>query len=193
MNRMMGKSAIWLAVVAITIGGGSAASAQVFTGRIDVTIEDATGGRLPGVNVDLIGPVNQSQVSDAEGQAHFLNLPVGTYTVKASLSGFNPFTNSSVQVATGAGTPLAIKITLAGTAETVNGSAATSIVDVRRETTSTNATLEELQNIPTARDPWVVMQTVPTIYVDSVNVGGSESGQQSNYTGKGSLSTDNTG
>jgi hypothetical protein len=36
------------------------------------------------------------------------------------------------------------------------------------------------------------MQTVPTIYVDRVNVGGSESGQQSNYIGKGSSTLDNT-
>src|SRR5262245_1525962 len=195
MNCRTGKAVRWLtslAVVAIAIGGASHASAQVFTGRIDVTVEDATGGRLPGVNVDLSGPVSQSQITDAEGQAHFLNLPVGIYTVKASLSGFNPFTNSSVQVATGAGTPLAIKLAVAGTAETVNVSAATPIVDVRRQTTTTNVTLEELQNIPTARDPWVVMQTVPTIYVDRVNVGGSESGQQSNYVGKGSLTSDNT-
>jgi hypothetical protein len=33
---------------------------------------------------------------------------------------------------------------------------------------------------------------VPTIYVDRVNVGGSESGQQSNYIGKGSTGSDNT-
>src|SRR5262245_3530776 len=192
MNCRKCITAVWLAIVAVTIGGASTASAQVFTGRIDVTIEDATGGRLPGVNVDLTGPVNQSQISDAAGQAHFLNLPVGTYTVKASLSGFNPFTNSSVQVATGAATPLAVKLAVAGTAETVNVTAATPIIDVKRETTTTNVTLEELQNIPSARDPWVVMQTVPTIYVDRVNVGGSESGQQYNYRGKGSVTTDNT-
>ena len=53
-------------------------------------------------------------------------------------------------------------------------------------------TLEELQNIPSARDPWVVMQTVPTVYMDRVNVGGSESGQQSNYNAKGAKDTDNT-
>src|SRR5262245_40927217 len=192
MNCRKCITAVWLAIVAVTIGGASTASAQVFTGRIDVTIEDATGGRLPGVNVDLTGPVNQSQISDAAGQAHFLNLPVGTYTVKASLSGFNPFTNSSVQVATGAATPLAIRLAVAGTAETVNVSAATPIVDVKRETTTTNVTLEELQNIPTARDPWVVMQTVPTIYVDRVDGGGSESGQQPNYVGKGSVATAKT-
>src|SRR5262245_7826582 len=192
MNCKIGKLATLIAAVVITFGVAASASAQVFTGRIDVTVEDATGGRLPGVNVDLTGPVNQSQVTDTSGQAHFLNLPVGTYAVKATLSGFNPFNNPSVQVATGAATPLTARMTIAGTAEVVNVTAATPIVDVKRETTTTNVTLEELQNIPTARDPWVVMQSVPTIYVDRVNVGGSESGQQSNYIGKGSVGTDNT-
>ena len=53
-------------------------------------------------------------------------------------------------------------------------------------------TLEELQNIPSARDPWVVMQTVPGIIVDRVNVGGSESGQQSGYQAKGASGDDAT-
>jgi hypothetical protein len=123
---------------------------------------------------------------------HFLNLPVGIYAVKATLSGFNAFTNDTVQVATRAATPLTIKMSVAGTSETINVTAATPIIDVKRDTTTTNVTLEELQNIPTARDPWVIMQTVPTIYVDRVNIGGSESGQQSNYIGKGSPTTDNT-
>ncbi len=192
MNCKIGRLATLVAAAVLAVGFAGTASAQVFTGRIDVTIEDSTGGRLPGVNVDLTGPVNQTQVSDAQGQAHFLNLPVGTYTVKAALSGFNAYTNANVAVATGAATPLMIKMAVAGTAETVNVTAATPILDVKRETTTTNVTLEELQNIPTARDPWVVMQTVPTIYVDRVNVGGSESGQQSNYIGKGSSGTDNT-
>ena len=48
------------------------------------------------------------------------------------------------------------------TSETVNVTAATPIIDIKTETTTTNVTLEELQNIPSARDPWVVMQTVPT-------------------------------
>jgi carboxypeptidase family protein/TonB-dependent receptor-like protein len=192
MKWKIGKRATGLAAILIVLGFASAASAQVFTGRIDVTVEDATGGRLPGVNVDLTGPVNQTQVTDAQGQAHFLNLPVGTYAVKAAIQGFNTYTNTQVAVATGAATPLNVRMGVAGTAETVNVTAATPIIDVKRETTTTNVTLEELQNIPSARDPWVVMQTVPTIYVDRVNVGGSESGQQSNYIGKGSQGTDNT-
>ena len=192
MNCKIGKLATLCAALALAFGFVSTASAQVFTGRVDVTIEDSTGGRLPGVSVDLSGPTSQTQVSDAQGEAHFLNLPVGIYVLKATLSGFNEFTNNSVQVATGSATPILIKLGVAGTAETVNVTAATPIIDVKRETTTTNVTLEELQNIPTARDPWVVMQTVPTIYVDRVNVGGSESGQQSNYIGKGTTTAQNT-
>ena len=192
MNCRIGKLATLLAAAALVVGIVAPASVQVFTGRIDVTVEDSTGGRLPGVAVDLTGPVSQSQVTDAQGQAHFLNLPVGIYAVKAALPGFAAWSNNEVQVATGSSTPLAVRLGVAGTAETVNVMAASPIIDIKRETTTTNVTLEELQNIPSARDPWVVMQTVPTIYVDRVNVGGAESGQQSTYVGKGSTTADNT-
>ena len=181
----------WLAAIIIAMGGVSTASAQVFTGRVDVTIEDATGGRLPGVSVELTGPLSQTQISDAQGQAHFLNLPVGTYAIKTSLQGFNSYANT-VQVVSGASTPVMAKLGVAGTAETINVTAATPVIDLKRDTTTTNVTLEELQNIPSSRDPWAVMQTVPTVYMDRVNVGGAESGQQSNYNAKGAQATDNT-
>ncbi|OLC46679.1 MAG: hypothetical protein AUH43_13335, partial [Acidobacteria bacterium 13_1_40CM_65_14] len=189
---MSGKLAVALATLVLALSVAPHASAQVFTGRVDVTVEDATGGRLPGVNVDLTGPVNQSQVSDTQGQARFLNLPVGTYTVKTSLSGFNPYTNTEVVVAAGSSTPLNVRLSVAGAAETVNVTAATPIIDTKRTGTSTTISLEELQNIPSGRDPWVVMQTVPGIIVDRVNVGGSESGQQSGYQAKGAAGGDAT-
>src|SRR5438132_940211 len=125
------------AMLVLALGFASTTSAQVFTGRIDVTIEDATGGRLPGVNVDLTGPLNQTQVTDAQGQAHFLNLSPGTYTVKANLSGFNPYTNADVVVAAGASTPMTVKLAVAGTAETVNVVGATPVIDTKKTGTST--------------------------------------------------------
>ena len=57
---------------------------------------------------------------------------------------------------------------------------------------TTSVSYEELQRIPSSRDPWVVLQTVPGIIVDRVNVGGAESGQQSNYLAKGAVGGDNT-
>ena len=49
----------------------------------------------------------------------------------------------------------------------------------------------ELAQIPTARDPWVILGTVPGVQLDRVNVGGSESGQQSTYVAKGADSSQN--
>jgi hypothetical protein len=190
MASQIGKTA-WIAAL-IACACAIPASAQVFTGRIDVTIEDSTGGRLPGVTVELTGPVDHTQTTDAQGLAHFLTLPVGTYAVKAQLSGFNTYTNETVMVVSGAATPLSVRLLVAGTTETITVAAASPLVDVRRDTTTTNVTIEELQNIPSARDPWVVMQTVPTVYMDRVNVGGAESGQQSNYNAKGAQDRDNT-
>jgi len=192
MNRQLGRRTIALAALVVTCGFVATASAQVFTGRVDITVEDSSGGRVPGVTVGLTGPVDQTQVTDVQGQAHFLNLPVGTYAVNAALAGFNSYANNTVVVLSGAATPITARLGVAGTAETVVVTAATPVVDMRRNTTTTNVTMEELQDIPSARDPWVVMQTVPTVYVDRVNVGGAESGQQSNYNAKGAQATDNT-
>jgi hypothetical protein len=97
-----------------------------------------------------------------------------------------------VEVVSGGSTPMMLKLAVAGTAETINVTAATPVIDIKKESTTTNVSYEELQNIPSARDPWVVMQSVPTVYMDRVNVGGSESGQQSGYNAKGASSTDNT-
>jgi Carboxypeptidase regulatory-like domain/TonB-dependent Receptor Plug Domain len=182
----------FIAGTLVALAIASSAGAQVFTGRIDVTIEDESGGRLPGVAVEVSGPDAQTQIADDSGQAHFVSLPVGTYTVKLTLAGFAPYTSKSVTVESGSSTALDARMKVAGTAEMVNVAAVTPVVDVRRDTTTTNISVDELQNLPTPRDPWAALQTVPAVYADRVNVGGSESGRQSNYNAKGAQSTDNT-
>jgi hypothetical protein len=190
LQRGWRRGAGWalLAILAIA----TPAAAQVFTGRIDVTVVDSTGAVLPGVTVDLSGPQQQSAVSDAQGEVHLLNLPAGTYQVKASLSGFADYLNKSVTVNAGSVIPLKVALGVQGVSEQVQVSADTPVVEPKKQTISTSITNQELQNIPSARDPWVVLQTVPGVIVDRVNVGGSESGQQSNYVAKGATTGDNT-
>lgn len=186
--RLMVSSAFALLALAIA----APSTAQVSTGRIDATVADSTGAVLPGVTVDIKGPQAQTAITDALGEAHFLNLSPGTYTVTAKLSGFSDYLNKSIAVGTGTSVPLKIGMGIAGVATQVEVSAESPIVDTKKMTTSTNVSVEELQNIPSSRDPWVVLQTVPGIIVDRVNVGGAESGQQSNYQAKGASSGENT-
>src|SRR5260221_617337 len=178
------------AVMALAIATPSAA--QVSTGRIDASLADSTGAVLPGVTVDINGPQSHTAVTDALGEAHFLNLAPGTYTVSAKLSGFSDYLNKNIVVGTGASVPLKIALSVAGVATRVEVTAGTPTIDTKKMTTSTNVSVEELQNIPSARDPWVILQTVPGVIVDRVNVGGAESGQQSSYQAKGASGGDNT-
>ena len=60
-----------------------------------------------------------------------------------------------------------------------------SIVDTRNTGTKQTFTLDQLQNIPSARDPWVILQQTAGIAMDRENIGGNMSGQQSNFVSRG--------
>src|SRR6476660_6153328 len=192
MEMKVGIARLMVICAAMIAFGAAQSMAQLATGRIDAVVADSTGAVLPGVAVDIAGPQIQTAVTDAMGEVHFLNLAPGTYTVNAKISGFSDYVNKSVNVGTGASVPLRIALSVAGVATQVTVTGETPVVDTKKTTTSTNVTVEELQNIPSARDPWVVLQTIPGVIVDRVNVGGSESGQQSNYIAKGATTGDNT-
>jgi hypothetical protein len=189
----MKQRLVGMALMALVLAVTSVpAFAQVFTGRIDVTVADGTGAVLPGVTVELTGPQETTAVTNERGEARFLNLAPGRYTVMARLSGFSEYTNDNVPVGAGSIVPLKVSLAVAGMATTVDVLAETPVIETKKQTVSTNISLDELQGIPTARDPWVVLQTVPSIIVDRVNVGGAESGQQSNYVAKGANEGENT-
>jgi hypothetical protein len=54
-----------------------------------------------------------------------------------------------------------------------------------RISTGATVSVSELEKIPTARDPWAVLQSTPGVMTDRINVGGNESGQQAQYVGPG--------
>jgi hypothetical protein len=186
--RMARLMVLCMAALALAVPS----SAQVYTGRIDVSVTDSTGAILPNVTVALRGPIDRVAVSDARGEVHFVDLAPGTYAVTATLDGFNEYNNKNVPVVSGGTVPLKVALSVGGVTTQVDVTAATPTIDPKKLSTSTNVTIEQLQQIPSSRDPWVVLQTVPGVIVDRVNVGGAESGQQSNYQAKGAASGDNT-
>lgn len=68
------------------------------TGKIAGKITDAvTGDPLPFVNVIILG-TSLGAASDIDGNYSILNIPPGTYSVKASAIGYNPVTITNVRV-----------------------------------------------------------------------------------------------
>ncbi len=167
------------------------AAAQVNNGNISGTARDQQGGVLPGVSATLqSSDATRVSVTDASGQFRFLEIAPGSYKLTLSLDGFQTLVRDNLIVEVGKNVDVMLTMRVAPLTETVTVVAPTPLLDAKQTGTATNITEAELKNIPTSRDPFALMRSVPGVLVDRVNVGGNETGQQSNFTMKGTRPQD---
>jgi len=172
-------------VFALLVASSSMLFAQAQSGNLYGTVKDNNGQPLPGVTVTVTGQgAPTTTASDAQGQFRFLSLSPGKYELQATLDGFSPIVYPNIVINVGRNTSLELTMS-AAVQETITITAESPLLDSRKITTGATVSQTELEKIPTARDPWVILQTTPGVLVDRVNVGGNESGQQSTYTGGG--------
>ncbi len=119
---------------------------------------------LRGVAVKAWGVQEAAAVTDSHGEAHFVDLLPGEYTIVATLGGYNDYHSINVPVATGTTVPLRIFMSIQGAARQVDTRIDAPVVDTRARTASTAVFLAELQRVPWNRDPWTVVQTVPAAH-----------------------------
>jgi hypothetical protein len=168
------------------------AFSQIATGNIYGTVQDESGAVLPGATVTLTGSaVSRTTTAGSEGNFRFLSLPFGTYTLSVALAGFATV-EREVIVTTGQNVNLTFELGVAAQAETITVRAETPVVDTKKIGTQTTLSDAELKDTPQARDPWAVLRTIPGVFVDRINVAGSENGQQANFQGKGSGIAENS-
>ena len=180
-----------LALSMLSIAISRPAFAQIQGGSISGTVKDEQGGVLPGVTVTAQGvDATQTFVTEATGEYRFLNLAPGPYKVTAALQGFTTMVRDSVIVAVGRSVELPLSLKIASVAEAITVSGESPVIDTRATGTATNFTADELTKIPTSRDPFALMRSVPGVLVDRVNIGGNETGQQSNFASKGTRPQD---
>ncbi len=167
------------------------AYAQIAGGSITGTVTDDQKAVLPGVTVTIQGSDRTlTTVTDETGKFRFLNQPPGSYTVSYELAGFSTVKREGIVVAVGRDADLSVTLKLATVAETIVVTGESPIVDTKVTGTATNFTTDELTKIPTSRDPFALMRSVPGVLVDRVNIGGNETGQQSNFASKGTRPQD---
>jgi hypothetical protein len=161
------------------------AMAQVQSGNIFGKVLGNDGSALPGVTVTLTGVgAPQTFITDAQGDFRFLNLSPGQYSLKAELAGYGTATRAGVTVNIGRNADVAMTLN-PSVSQTITVTAEAPLLDTRRTGTGTTVSQIELDKVPSARDPWVIMQQVPGVLMDRINVGGNESGQQSQFVSKG--------
>src|SRR5512145_1158321 len=93
----------WLCAAALLIGlvPAAALAQSSATGSLSGTVQDPSGGVLPGATVRVMNPgtgLSQTTVTGTSGEWTIAALPVGRYEVAFELSGFKKLTRSDVQV-----------------------------------------------------------------------------------------------
>src|SRR3954467_781720 len=182
-----------LAALALAVGVSSA-WAQNQTGEIFGKVTDESGAVLPGVTVIITSPVllqPLTAVTSETGSFQFSRLDVGTYTVKFELRGFKTVVKEGIQITVGFNANVNTQLGVTSLQETVTVTGQSPIVDTKEVGTKQTFTTEMLQSIPSARDPWVILQQTAGIASDRENIGGNMSGQQSNYISRGGNTTNN--
>ena len=161
---------------------------QVRTGNIYGIVTDNEGTALPGVAVKLTGSriSLMTAITTTAGNFRFLSLAPGNdYKLVFELAGFKTFIRDNLEVGVGVNVDLKIAMELGQLEQEVVVTAHTPVVDPKKTTVQTNVSRETMQTLPSARDPWVILEMAPGVMVDRENVGGNESGQQSNFLGRG--------
>ena len=162
------------------------------TGSIYGKTVDDKGAPLPGVTISLESNEipSQTATSGPSGGFRFANLPPGIYSVNFAIEGFTEVRQEEVRVSTGSQVQLEITMKPSLAEEfTVIGE--TPVVDTKKTGTSDTFNRDYLEEVPSARDPWVVIDQTTGVDMDRYNVAGSESGQQAVFVARGGTD-DNT-
>ena len=164
--------------------GGSASS----TGTIQGRVTDAQGAVLPGVTISATSPSAlgaQTVVSSETGNYRFPALPPGVYTVTYELAGFNTVRREGIQLSLGFTATINIELALATVQETVTVTGESPVIDTTSTRTQSNFKLEDLANLPNARDMWSLLSVTPSVAMQRIDIGGNRAGTQTGYVAYG--------
>jgi hypothetical protein len=140
------------------------------TGSLRGVVTDSTGGVLPGATVTitsaaLIGST-RTAVTNELGVYRFPSLPVGRYRIEVSMPGFGSSRTDDVDVGVNAQATVDATLAIAAAAETVSVVGESPVVDVTSSSVGQSIKNELLEELPTRRNMYDLIQVQPGMSVD---------------------------
>jgi hypothetical protein len=145
------KLVVLLALALTVMVTPSGAQTQITTGVIQGVVTDATGGLLPGADVEARNTdtnLVRSTVTDKNGRYVLLQLPTGMYTVTVKLSGFATLVQENVAVTVGQAVMLNSSLKLSKLAETVTVKTEVATVETTRTATANTLNQTTVETTP---------------------------------------------
>jgi carboxypeptidase family protein len=180
----MGRTSAIIAVMLVTgtcvcADRANAGQAQI-AGSIVGRVTDESGGVLPGVTVTATSPALQLpqvvDVTDAQGDYRLTPLPIGTYEVTYTLSGFQTVRRDTLRLTAGFVARVDVALKVGALEESITVSA-TPTIDVQSTGAVTVLTRETLEVVPSSRAGIITLMNQSPSVRSQLDVGGSQSNQ----------------
>lgn len=146
-----GRAIAWLAASLLTLGMALPLCAQITTARLSGTVFGPSGGVVPGARVTAVQTdtgYTRSTTSSGSGDYLFPSLPVGSYEVSVTLSGFSPYTQRGIVLSVGQTATVDVKLQLAAVSQQVTVHANASMVTTDSPTVSDVISQRDIVKLP---------------------------------------------
>jgi hypothetical protein len=196
-HRNRWRTAIALAAaIACAVTAAPRLSAQfASTGTIEGNVSDESGASLPGVVVTLSSPALQvasmTDTTDAQGHYNFRQLPIGVYTLRFELLGFQSVVREDLQIGAGFAAKIDMTLKIGTMQESVTVTGASPIVDVKTTSRGTNLDSTQVNELlPSSRMYGDMSRMVAAMRTTSApNIGRIGFGSTGTYTAYGDTAT----
>ena len=162
--------------------------AQSQTGQIFGQVTDPTGSSVSGAKVTLSSPAMLQPIEVATSDAgtyQFPNIPIGTYAVKFELAGYRTVLHENIRIEIGFNAEINAQLKISSVEQTVEVSGSAPVVDVQSTTQDSHLDQERLQEVPSGRGQFNLVEVAPGVAGGSKDVGGATNGQQTRFVSRG--------
>jgi hypothetical protein len=151
--------------------------AQTFRGGIQGTVTDASGAAIPGAEVVATSTgtgLSRTQTSGPQGEYFFPELPLGQYSVKATLSGFKPQIVKGIDVDASSTRRVNLELAPGALTETVEVTAGAALIDTTGNTQGGTIQGDQATELPVnGRDFTKLLALVPGSTADPSSINDS--------------------
>jgi hypothetical protein len=182
------KSAACIVAACVFVLFSPVASAQ---SSISGQARDSSGAVMAGVSVEASSPAliekSRTVTTNGEGRYAIVDVRPGTYTVTFTMSGFSTV-KQQIEVPSNVTVPVDGVMQVGSIGQVVEVQAAMATVDVDNAAHSSVLTRNEMDALPTSRNPQSMGSYTPGVHLNQPDVGGSQQIEQTYMVSHGNPS-----
>jgi hypothetical protein len=198
--------AVGVVVLAMLLLSARGIAQGITTGTILGTVVDPAGAVVPNAEITATGTangINLKTVSQGDGEFSLRAVPIGTYTLAVSATGFSPMTVGSVSVVSGVATDLKqVALRIGATEQVEINASQAALLNPTDSQVTTTFTAQTLEDAPLNNGFDTVTEVIPGVVSthadgfsntngDNFSVNG-QSGRFNNFEFDGQSNNDNT-